>query len=415
VTPDEVARRRAVEALRSGVPSWDAVIALGTAQAEAEDRYASTLDAAEHGTARGLLLGAGFGAGKSHLLTHLAQVALDRGFAVSTVVVSKETPLYDPAKVLRATVESLIGPSRVSGALRDAAASLDPDTPRYAELTRWLHSAAVPVDERFAATLLLHERLQGGEVPDSEETVEAVLRFWAGDPIRMPDLRRALKSVGAAGMYGFATVSVRELARQRLRFLSRLLRAAGYAGLVVLFDEVELIGRYSLLQRGRSYAEVARWIGGDPDDPSAPLAAVLAMTDDFEAAVLTGKEDRTKVPLRLRDKLTQEWTELAHLAEKGIRHIERDMLLLEPPDSAELDRAYAVLKGLHGAAYGWAPPDVAGLERLGATRMRQYVRAWINSWDLVRLDPGYQPQTEVLDVTGSYAQDDALEQTAAQE
>jgi hypothetical protein len=412
VTPDQVARRRAVEALRSGVPSWDAVLALGTGQTEAEDRYSTILDAAERGSAQGLLLGAGFGAGKSHLLTHLAQVALDRGFAVSTVVISKETPLHDPAKVLRAAVESLIGPSRVSGALADAAAALDPDTPRYAELTRWLHSSGVPVDERFAATLLLYERLRGGEVPDSEETAEAVLRFWAGDPLRTPDLKRALKSIGAAGLYSFGTVPVRELARQRMRFLSRLLRAAGYAGWVVLFDEVELIGRYSVLQRGRSYAELAGWIGGDPDDPSAPLAAVLAMTDDFEAAVLDGKEDRAKIPARLRQKQTPEWDELAQRAEVGIRHIQHDMLLLDAPDSGELDRAYAVLKQLHGAAYNWSPPDVAGLERLGATRMRQYVRAWINAWDLVRLDPDHQPQTELLEMSSSYAEDAALEQSA---
>ena len=41
------------------------------------------------------------------------------------------------------------------------------------------------------------------------------------------------------------------------------------------------------------------------------------MTDDFDAAVLTGKDDRTTVPRRLRDKQTPEWTELAQLAERG--------------------------------------------------------------------------------------------------
>jgi len=177
---------------------------------------------------------------------------------------------------------------------------------------------------------------------------------------------------------------------------------------VVLFDEVELIGRYSALQRGRSYAELSRWVGGDADDPGAHLAAVLAMTDDFEAAVLRGKDDRTLVPKRLRDRATPEFAELADLAERGIRHIERDVLLLDPPDAAELDSAYRVLKEMHASAYDWAPPDVGGLERLGATRMRQYVRAWINAWDLVRLDPEYEPDTEVVAVGTSYAEDEAL-------
>jgi hypothetical protein len=125
--------------------------------------------------------------------------------------------------------------------------------------------------------------------------------------------------------------------------------------------------------------------------------------------VLSGKGDRDEVPRRLRAKETPEWDETAALAEAGMRHIEHDMLLLEPPDDAELDRAYAVLKRLHGEAFGWSPPDVLGLERLGATRMRQYVRAWINEWDLVRLDPVYHPETEVVAIAIDYREDTALE------
>ena len=408
---DRVARRRAIEALRSGVPSWDAVAALGSGQPEVEDRFTAILERIDAGRpadgTAGLLVGGGFGSGKSHLLTHLGHLALDAGFVVSTVVVSKETPLHDPAKVLRAAVSSAVGPGRHRAVVADAAAALDPDQPAYAALRRWLTAPGSGLDERFAATLFLHERLSGGEAPDADETVDTIVRFWAGDPIRVPDLRRALKAVGAAGLYTFGSIPARELARQRLRFLARLLRAAGHAGWVLLFDEVELVARYSLLQRGRSYAEIARWVGGDPDDRDAPLTAVLAMTDDYEAAMLSGKNDRETVPARLRAKQTPEWDETAGRAETGMRHIDRDMVALAAPDAAELDRAYATLKRLHGEAFGWSPPDVAGLERLGATRMRQYVRAWINEWDLIRLDPTYEPRTDATDVASDYRQDSA--------
>jgi hypothetical protein len=271
------------------------------------------------------------------------------------------------------------------------------------------------VDERFAATLLCHERLRGGEVPGSDETIDALVRFWGGEPLRMPELRRALKSVGAAGLYSFTPITARELARQRFRFVARLLRAAGHAGWVILFDEVELIGRYSVLQRGRSYAELARWLDGDAADPAAPLAAVLAMTDDFEAAVLTGKDDATQIPAKLRAKQSSDWDETAALAEAGMRRIEHDMVLLEPPDDDELNRAYAALKQLHADAFGWSPPDVAGLERLGATRMRQYVRAWINEWDLIRLDPDFRPDSVATDITSDYREDDTLDGGSAAE
>ncbi len=87
-----------------------------------------------------------------------------------------------------------------------------------------------------------------------------------------------------------------------------------------------------------------------------------------------------------------------------MRLIEKAMVLLDPPDTDELDRVYDRLKELHGAAFDWVPPDVEGLERLGATRMRQYVRAWINEWDLVRIDPTYRPVTETVKLSGGYVE-----------
>jgi hypothetical protein len=42
--------------------------------------------------------------------------------------------------------------------------------------------------------------------------------------------------------------------------------------------------------------------------------------------------------------------------------------------------------------------------------MRQYVRAWINEWDLVRLDPSFRPETEVVEVGFSYDEQAELEQ-----
>src|SRR5207237_443432 len=247
----------------------------------------------------GMLVGGGFGSGKSHLLEHLAHLAMNDGFVVSKVTISKETPLYDPAKVFRAAVESAIVPGKQGSALPEVAASLP-------------------------------------------------------------------------------TVSRRALALQRFRFWSRLMRAAGYAGWVLLFDEVELIGRYSVLQRAKSYAELARWVRGNYNDPGVPLAALLAITDDFEAAVLAAKNDPDMVPARLRSRQSPEYDLLAGQAEVGMRIIDRELVPIKPPDDAELDRTYGRLKEIHGDAFDWDPPDVSGLERLAATRMRQSVRAWIN-------------------------------------
>ncbi len=399
-----VTARRAIEALRSGVPSRDAVAALGSGQSAIEDRFQVLCEGVAGGNAGGLLLGGGFGAGKSHLLEHLARLALDAGWTVSRVVISKETPMYDPVKVFRAAAESAARAGQARPAIIEAAAGLDLDGRAYAELLRWVASSGSELNERFPATLALFAHVRDHDAAFAE----TILRFWSGDPIAVPELRRRLREIGEQRPTLSAVVAP-ELARQRMRFAARLLAAAGSPGWVVLFDEVELMGRYSLLQRAKSYAELARWMRGDHGGQGTPIAAVFAMTDDFEAAIITGRNDRELVPAKLRAKDTPDASALATAAEAGMRIIDRETHLLTPPDEVELKQAYDCLRELHGQAFGWQPPDVAGLERLGATRMRQYVRAWINEWDLVRLDPGYRPQTEMGDLPSDYREDPDLE------
>jgi hypothetical protein len=91
-----------------------------------------------------------------------------------------------------------------------------------------------------------------------------------------------------------------------------------------------------------------------------------------------------------------------------MRIIERDQVQLQPPGQAELDNTYARLKQIHAEAYGWSPPDVVGLERLPSNRMRQYVRAWINEWDLRRLDPTYTPDITSTGLAIDFTDDAAL-------
>ena len=406
ITP--LAARRAIEALRAGVPNHDAVAVFGSLQTGVDDRFTQLLATASHPDRTepvgGMLIGGGFGSGKSHVLQHLQARALTANFVVSTVVVSKETGLYDPVRVLRAAIEDARIPGRSGSAIDEIATGLKTSSPEYAALYRWVHADNAPVDARFAATLFVHEYARG-----DAEFADRIVRFWAGDPLPLPELRRRLKEAGAAGTYKLGTVKERDLGLQRFRFLSRLIRAAGYAGWVILLDEVELIGRYSFLQRAKSYAELNRWVRGDRADAGAPLIAVLATVDDFEAQVLVGKNDVELIPARLRLKGTAEADLLAGAAEAGMRVIERQQITVQPPDRDALDRTYTALKQLHGDAYGWTPPDVEGLERLPSNRMRQYIRAWINEWDLVRLDPSYQPESVASEVHVDFTESADLE------
>jgi hypothetical protein len=403
-----VQQRRAIEALRSGVPNRDAVRALGSMQGHIEQRFQDRLDAALEGRmAGGLLVGGDFGSGKSHLLEYLQHRALEQAFVASKIVISKETPLHDPVKVYRAAVTGALVPGRRGAALREVAFALDLDSPRYAELFRWVETPEARLNDRFAATLFLFENTRHNDL----ETAYRMVDFWAGDPIGVGELKRMLRECGEPATWALPKVSVRELALQRFRFAARLMVAAGYSGWVLFFDEVELIGRYSLLQRARSYGELARWLAGFESEPLPHLASVLAITDDFAPAVLYDpvKNDYEKVPNRLRARQSPADDLAATRAEQGMRLIERDLVSLEKPNRGALESTYQTLRRIHAEAYDWQPPDLGRHDGLTPRSMREHVRTWINEWDLRRLDPAYRPDIEVEHLETDYSEQPELE------
>lgn len=268
---------------------------------------------------------------------------------VSRVVISKETVLHDPVKMFRSAVANAQLPGVAGDAVAALAAAADVDSAGWAELHRAVHAPVTGLDEGFGATVSLYGRRGVGD----DEFAQTIVRFRAGDPIRVADLRRRLDQVGEAGAYTLGPAKERDLCAQRFAFLARLARAGGLGGWVILLDEAELIGRYSALQRAKAYAELGHWLQGRLVDPGAPLGAVIAFTDDFDAAVLTDKGDRARLPAKLRAKGDATAEERASAAETGMRAIERDLLLLQPPDAGELDRCHERLRALQGEAFGW--------------------------------------------------------------
>ncbi|MDQ3702671.1 MAG: DUF2791 family P-loop domain-containing protein, partial [Chloroflexota bacterium] len=383
---ERLAARRAIEALRSGVPSQAAVRLLGTAQPHVEGRFWQQLqgagdDAGSGVQTPGLLIAGDFGAGKSHLLGYLQHVALQQGFVCSRVVISKETPLYDPNKLYRAALQSAVVPGKRGVALTEIAATLDFASPAYAELSRWAGGPESGLNSRFPATLFLYERVKDPEILDR------IVSLWAGDPLNVSEIRSWLRAHGAATSYPLERVPSKELPFQRFTFASRLMAAAGFAGWVLLVDEVELIGRYSFMPRARSYAALARWAGHLPEQTCPGLITVFAITSDFASAVLEDRNDAEIVPGKLRASGLDPERQLASAAELGMRLIARETVHLSAPDRTTVQQTKEQVRQLHARAYGWEPPALDGQEDL-SLRMRQHVRQWINEWDLKRLYSG---------------------------
>jgi hypothetical protein len=396
--------KRALEALRNGVPNRDAVQALGSHQTAVEQKFVALLDALKQDSLpEGILLSGGFGSGKSHLLEYLEHKALLANCVCSRIVVSKETPLFDLGKVFKSAVEQATVPGRTGQAIQEIAHMLRPGSDRYAEFYRWATAKTSGLPEVFAASLFVHERL--GNDP---ELVEEMTSFWAGDRLTVARVKEGLRKLGASKVFDVRPVKVKDLGLPRFAFASRLIRAAGFAGWVLLIDEVELVGRYSRLQRARSYAEVARWLGTGDGHPGG-IGAVMAITDDFTLAVLQQKSDRDLIGEILQRKATSEYQAMVESAERGMKLIERNALPLAPPDSSVLIATHNGLRSIHAKAFDWSPPELSvGVQSLQRP-MRSYVRRWLNEWDLRRLYPDATVDIVEQDIGVGYEEDHDLE------
>ena len=405
--------RLAVEALRNGVPNREAVRKLGCNQPQAEEQFLKMLDglAESHNQAagsQGMLVSGDFGSGKSHLLAHLEHLALSRDFVCSKVAISKETPLYDLGKVFTSAMENGRIPNRRGRFIEELALSMKPESDQYTAFAHWADTAASNglLSMMFPASRLVHER--SGDL----DLMSEIESFWAGDRILISELRKGLRQIDQSQYYKFRAPKAADLPSQRLRFAVELIKSIGYRGWVVLLDEIELIGSYSILQRGRSYAEIARWTGFAQGENYPGLIVVGAVTEDFASAIISPdgqKKDRDYV----RPKMEQSarYSALGARAETGMRLLEQECLSLEPPSDEDVKATVETLHGLYRRAYDWEPPPhvaVAGGAGFQG-RMRYKVRAAINEWDLRRLHPDYRPDTEIEGFTNPYEENTDLE------
>ena len=403
--------RIALEALRNGVPNREAVRILGCNQPQVETWFDEMLTNASDvysppANSLGMLVSGDFGTGKSHLLTHLENQALSMGFVCSKVAISKETPLYDLGKVFKSAVDNGRMPDHSGRLIEELGLALEPDSQAYATFFEWANNAASKglLSQMFPASLLVHE-LSG----DLELDVD-IEYFWAGEPIRVPRIKDGLRQIGKLQSYSFRAPKRSELPPQRLRFFIELVKAVGYKGWVVLLDEVELIGSYSLLQRGRSYADLTRWMGQASAETYPGLVVVGTVTDDFATAVIGtgGRKDRDYVGQRLRARNDDD---IAARAETGMRLIEQGAIPLNQPSDADVNATVEKLREIYRVSYGWnAPPSqvrAGGVQE--QARMRYKVRAAINEWDLLRLYPDSKPEIVSDEFHYTYEEDPDLE------
>ncbi len=287
---------------------------------------------------------------------------------------------------------------------------LDGSPGAYARFFQWANSDQNGLHTIFPATLMVHERANDFEL------MSRIRAFWSGEKIKVSDVKNGLRQIDQLSNYPFKAPKAKELPPRHLRFATELARGAGYKGRVVLLDEIELVGSYSILQRAKSYAELARLWGKVEDEKYPGLIVVGTVTSDFATAILgdSGKRDRSLAAQRLRSRGDDI---AAARAQTGMKTLEREAIQLKPPTDEDVNATVETLRQIHGTAYEWDAPQLeakaGGVGYQG--RMRYKVRAAINEWDLLRLYPKARPETGGTEFKPKYEESPELEQETQDE
>ncbi|MFO8009559.1 MAG: BREX system ATP-binding domain-containing protein [Dehalococcoidia bacterium] len=334
--------RRIVETLRAGVPSREVSRILLAGRDEQLDRCKKDMNQVSvDGRSRYFLIYSAYGGGKTHFLSALANSALENGFAVSQLVLSKETPFNRINKVYEATAHAVELPDYPRTGFEEALMRIRPESDIYYDLRDDIESSLHPKlsfvfqnyfrEGDFTKRSQIYEDLAGSFF--SMSTLRAIHRSNFGESIRM---ERFLLSQHTHNYF---------------RFLSKLIRRLGYKGWVILLDEAELLAKLGIAGRAQAYVNLGRLFGFDVESAVDGMYVVCAFNTAFREDRLLGKNgDVHNAPGWLDKKRRNSDAEIAKrtldaLINEGIHlpAITRDMAggILK-----ELER-------LHGTAYDW--------------------------------------------------------------
>ena len=308
-----------------------------------------------------------YGDGKTHFMSVVRHLALQKGFAVSFVVLTREVPIHKFEVVYQTLVRQLRGTFDGAGIRRlvDAwADSLAPelagqDGSSFQERLTTLGETlrALPgMDLNFANALvgLLQNRFGAHDEDEaSEERLQAreVLYQWfEGSRVAKRDLKP---------FQIFETLN-KTNSKRLLGSLIAFLRHLGYKGLILLMDELETVIAQSASIRNAAYENVRLLI--DNTEHAQYLHIFFSIIPDV---ILSEKGFKSYDAL---------WSRVRSIGE-GKRLNYRSVLIdlhRTPLKTDELIALGQTLRRIHAAAYRWDAADVADdlIEKICAAQKR---------------------------------------------
>ncbi len=341
-----------------------------------------------------------YGDGKTHFMSVVRHLAMEKGFAVSFVVLTRDVPIHKFETVYQSIVRQVQGNFKGVGIRNLLTAWLDSLSPEFqgteakdatekctalAENLRdipdmdinFANALAALVSNRFAS-------LEEGEDEDSRKADREILMHWFdGGKVT----KRELKPFQ---VYEYLT---KANARQLMNSLILFLRRFGHKGLILLMDEMETVVAMSASVRNAAYENVRLFI--DNSETAQYLHIFFSIIPDVLVSE-KGFKSYDALWSRIRS-IGASAGDAKRLNYRGVL-VDIHQTPLQTEELADLGRC---LLALHGIAYRWTPEELvtdktiedicASQKKMGViSEVRLFIKQLIGVLDLA--EQGKSPQ-----------------------
>ncbi len=395
-----------VESLRAGIPTRASTRELSDLRPSLTKPIKQDLaQLAQGNIPKGRLVWGAYGQGKTHALTTIEHLALDLGFAVSRVSLSREVSCHHLFNFYGRVASAIRTPKSQILGIQQALNKKDPrDLPdsRIQDHNRYIHPLPAFVLEDYFHTTGEEQDLLYGDL--------------MGTRLGMPDLRRIHRNCREETLPRFeSTFGVNKHGSAYFGVMADVLAWCGYKGWVILIDEVELIGRLGKVGRLDAYRNL-NWLLNWSETMPYPIYTVGVVASNLRDEVWfssdstqSAKKDRRQIPELAAQKLGQEAeTEMNNFFDLAIDS--KQCPTTEYLSQGEVSKLLESLVERHRIAYAWdAQLDIHNLiQHMGHQPVRTHIRAALEALDI---DYAYKeiivPETSDL-VEGSVEEEEGF-------
>jgi hypothetical protein len=382
-----------VEALRAGVPTRASTKALPDLRGELTGLIQDDLELFRQGQImRGRLLWGRYGQGKTHALTTVEHLALEMGFAVSRVSLSREVSCHKLGHFYSRVAPMLRTPdSAVNGLQRKLNQKGATDLPesRILDPGRYSHPLPAVIFEDYFYT--------------SGEEQDMLYGYLMGGKVAVNELKRIHRANRNLPMQKFErSFKAEEDATAFFGMLADAVRFCGYKGWVILIDELELVGRLGKISRLKAYRNL-NWLLNWSGTMMYPIYTVAAASEELMRDVWNPTEtNRVKDEIMMPELASERFglsvrKEIRNFFETGISD---HCPVVNPVTTSALVKLLEELVKIHGRAHAWnAAMDVNKLlhDLKEENTIRTNIRATLEALDILCLyHEEVVPETEDL-------------------